>query len=117
MTEASPLLNDVSLEQLLAGLVAVRDGDVSVRVPGSADPLLDEIAVAFNEMAARLAEQDAERSGFLPALSHERRTPLNSMLVLAGLLAGNPDGNLTPGQVEYANVIHSAGTDLAGAIS
>jgi CheY-like chemotaxis protein len=116
MTEASPLLNDVSLEQLLAGLAAVRDGDLSVRVPGSADPLLDEIAAAFNEMAARLAEQDAERSRFLPALSHELRTPLNSMLVLAGLLAGNPDGNLTPGQVEYANVIHSAGTDLASVI-
>lgn len=117
MTKVSPARGDVPLERLLAGLLAVRDGDFSVRLPGSQDPLLDDIAAAFGEMAASLSERDAERSRFLPTLSHELRTPLNSMLVLAGLLAANPDGNLTPRQVEYASVIHSAGTDLAGVIS
>jgi CheY-like chemotaxis protein len=39
------------------------------------------------------------------------------MLVLARLLSDNPGGNLTPQQVEYASVIHSAGTDLLSVLS
>jgi CheY-like chemotaxis protein len=120
MTEAWPdrsRLETTSLEQLLAALGAARDGDFSVRLPGSADPLLDDIAASFNALATRLSERAAARSQLLPALSHELRTPLNSMVVLARLLAQNPSGNLTPEQVEYANVIHSAGTDLVSVIS
>jgi CheY-like chemotaxis protein len=120
MTEAWPdrsRLETTSLEQLLAALEAARDGDFSVRLPGSADPLLDDIAASFNALATRLSERAAARSQLLPALSHELRTPLNSMVVLARLLAQNPGGNLTPDQVEYANVIHSAGTDLVSVIS
>jgi CheY-like chemotaxis protein len=120
MTEARPdrpLVDAASLEQLRAGLRAMRGGDFGVRLPGSADPLLDDIAAAFNELAARLAEPDPARSRFLPTLSHVLRTPLNSVLVLARLLAQNPAGNLTPRQVEYASVIHSAGSDLLQVIS
>src|SRR6202012_1790604 len=36
----------------------------------------------------------------------------NSLLILARLLAQNPGRNLTAKQVEYANVIHSSGSDL-----
>jgi signal transduction histidine kinase len=38
-----------------------------------------------------------------------RRTAVS---VPAGLPAQNPSKNLTPKQVEYANVIHSSGSDL-----
>ncbi|HEX9623467.1 MAG TPA: HAMP domain-containing protein, partial [Streptosporangiaceae bacterium] len=47
-------LDEPGLEQLLAGLTAVRDGDFSKRLPKSGDPLLDEIAVVFNGMAGQL---------------------------------------------------------------
>jgi signal transduction histidine kinase/CheY-like chemotaxis protein/HAMP domain-containing protein len=74
-----------------------------------------EIELAREEIEARarqLALASQYKSQFLANMSHELRTPLNSLLILARLLAQNPGRNLTAKQVEYANVIHSAGSDL-----
>src|SRR5215470_12276077 len=46
---------DPRLQQLLAGLTAVRGGDFSTRLPPSPDPLMDEIATVFNAMTDQLA--------------------------------------------------------------
>jgi signal transduction histidine kinase/HAMP domain-containing protein len=46
---------DGGLQQLLAGLSAVRSGDFSTRLPADGDPLMGEIASVFNGMNDQLA--------------------------------------------------------------
>src|ERR1700737_4341169 len=54
MAQSGPRLDKSGLEQLLAGLTAVRGGDFSTRLAKTGDPLMDEIATVFNGMADQL---------------------------------------------------------------
>ncbi len=74
---------------VLAALGRVADGDYAARVWERGPRDVRTLARAFNAMAERLAQQEAQRRSLLTDISHELRTPLT---VLQGNLEGMLDG-------------------------
>ena len=75
-------------------------GDLDARVsidPGSADEIQD-LAVAFNNMAASLQQSENQRQAFIANVSHELKTP---MTTISGFVDGILDGTIPQEKQQY----------------
>ena len=66
--------------------------------------------------AVEPTETDTPETRFLSGLTHELRTPLGSILMLAELLGGNRSGTLGAKDLKYVDKIQQAALDVRGLI-
>ena len=81
------MLRDV--EVVRDGVRAVGEGERDVDIRTGARDEIAELAGAANRMAGQLAERDAAdgaRRDLIAAVSHDLRTPLTSLRLLAGAI-------------------------------
>ena len=67
----------------------------------------------LDERADHLRRADELKSRFLSNMTHEFRTPVNSILALTGLLLGETDGVLTPEQLTQVQFIRKSADSLS----
>jgi signal transduction histidine kinase len=73
-------------------------GDFSARVPVEGDDEIEQLAMAFNKMAASLAALEETRREFVANVSHELRTPMTS---IGGFIDGILDGTIPPDRTKH----------------
>jgi signal transduction histidine kinase/DNA-binding response OmpR family regulator len=66
----------------------------------------------LEERADHLRRADQVKSKFLSNMSHEFRSPLNSILALTGILLDESDGPLSPDQKQQVGYVRRAAEDL-----
>ncbi len=69
------------------------DLDARVKISGSCPQEVEELALAFNNMASSLQKSEYQRQEFVANVSHELKTP---MTTISGYIDGMLDGTIPP---------------------
>ena len=72
--------------------------DARVKVDESSTEEMEELAIAFNNMASSLQKSEYQRQEFVANVSHELKTP---MTTISGYVDGILDGTIPPSRQEY----------------
>lgn len=88
------------IKELTAAAKQLRRGQMSARVPvdSSNTSEIQELAVAFNNMAQALEKSETRRQEFVANVSHELKTP---MTTISGYMDGMLDGTIPPEQQRH----------------
>ncbi len=80
------------IQEMAAAARSIAHGNLTVRVPtGHSNEEMEELAIAFNNMAISLQHVETVRQEFVANVSHELKTP---MTTIAGYLDGMIDGTI-----------------------
>ncbi|MDY6324613.1 MAG: HAMP domain-containing sensor histidine kinase [Catonella sp.] len=82
------------LSKLSVEIDQVNDGSSDSSIPVKGYSELRGIAASFNRMLGRVRKMEGSREEFVSNVSHELKTPMTSMKVLADSLISNPDATL-----------------------
>ena len=97
------------LREMASATRAMADGDYSRRVRATSHDEVGELATAFNEMSAELAEVDRQRRELVANASHELRTPIAALQAMIENLA---DG-VSEADPEFVETMHNQVRRLA----
>ncbi len=86
------------LRAMLKATDSFAKGDFAARVPVEGDEEIEQLAMAFNNMAANLATFEASRRSFIANVSHELKTP---MTTIGGFIDGILDGTIPQEKYHY----------------
>jgi signal transduction histidine kinase len=96
---AGGILRDIN--SIRDGLGAVRRGERDVMIETSARDELSELAEAANAMIVRLRDEESARRDLVAAVSHDLRTPITSLRLLAEAVGDDiVDGETRRGYIE-----------------
>ncbi len=80
--------------QLLDHINRITEGHIEEKVDIKGNTEIEEITTAFNHMFERIEDMESHRQEFVANVSHELKTPLSAVKVLAESLLHQPDSPL-----------------------